>query len=193
MSGSELNASYWNARYAQGDAAWDTGSITIPLREYFDKLSDTDLAILIPGAGNCYEGEYLLEKGFTDVTVLDYAPEALAGFRARVKNHSAAKLVCADFFLHEGKYDLIIEQTFALDPSLRTAYAKKMFELLKPGGKLVGVLFTQTPNAEGPPYPGTEDEYRKVFADFEIKKLEPCYNSIKPRAGRELFLTLLRK
>jgi methyl halide transferase len=59
-------------------------------------------------------------------------------------------LLQADFFeLNTGKgkhlpeFDLIVEQTFfcAIDPSLRKNYFKKVHQLLKPGGKLVGLLF----------------------------------------------------
>jgi len=196
MTQPELNPSYWNQRYQKNEAGWDLGAVSTPLKEYFDTLPDKSIAVLIPGAGNCYEGEYLLEKGFPNVTILDYAPEAIEGFKNRVSVHKKAKLVCEDFFTHNGQYDLIIEQTFfcALDPSLRMAYADKMHELLKPGEKLVGLLFTTVPNQEGPPFGGSLAEYEKLFSGkFHIEKLEPCYNSIKPRDGRELFLTLVRK
>lgn len=195
MTETKLNSDYWNERYKTDDAKWDLGSVSTPLKEYFDTLTHKELRILIPGAGNCYEGEYLLEKGFSNITILDYAPEAIESFRKRVKNNNHAKLVCGDFFAHSGQYDLIIEQTFfcALDPSLREAYVKKMRELLVPGGKLVGLLFTSVPNPVGPPFPGSQEEYQKLFSErFLINKLEPCYNSIKPREGRELFFSITR-
>ncbi len=192
----ELNSAFWSNRYQTNDTGWDIGSVSTPLKEYFDTLKDKNISILIPGAGNSYEGEYLLEKGFTNVTILDYAPETIEGFKERVKDHRKVKLVCEDFFVHKGQYNLIIEQTFfcALDPALRASYCKKMRELLKPGAKLCGLLFTEVPNAEGPPFGGNEKEYRSLFEkDFLIKHLDPCYNSIKPREGRELFFTLIRK
>jgi SAM-dependent methyltransferase len=191
-----LNSAFWSNRYQSQDTGWDLGSISTPLKEYVDTLTQKDISILIPGAGNCYEGEYLLEKGFTDVTILDYAAEALQGFSTRVAAHAKAKLICEDFFTHEGQYDLIVEQTFfcALDPSLRESYAKQMRRLLKPGGKLCGLLFTTVPNEQGPPFGGSLAEYEKLFDPlFQILKLEPCYNSIRPRAGRELFFSLTGK
>ena len=196
MMDKQLNAEYWNRLYLENDTGWDQGSVSTPLKEYFDTLAGQNISILIPGAGNCYEGEYLLGKGFTNVTILDYAPEAIQGFKKRVSAYEKANLVCEDFFSHKGAYDLIIEQTFfcALHPSLRPDYANKMHELLKPGGKLVGLLFTHVPDKEGPPFGGSAAEYKNLFSEtFYIEKLEPCYNSIKPREGRELFLTLVRK
>jgi thiopurine S-methyltransferase len=66
-----------------------------------------------------------------------------------------------------------------------------MNELLNPGGKLVGLLFNDKLNTDKPPFGGTEEEYLNYFEKyFKIKTFEPCYNSIKPRAGRELFINL---
>lgn len=192
----KLDAGYWRDRYKKHETGWDIGSISTPLRDFFHTRNDKHIRILVPGAGNCYEGQYLLEHGFTDITILDFAPEALAGFAQRVHGHARAKLVCEDFFSHTGQYDLIVEQTFfcALEPARRPDYVKKMHELLKPGGELSGVLFLSVPNREGPPFAASQDEYRRLFAEtFEIVRLAPCYNSIAPRAGRELFFTLRRK
>ena len=169
------------------------GSVSTPLREYFDSLIDKNLRILIPGAGNSYEGEYLLQNGFTNVSILDYAPAAIENFKQRVSLHSKAKLFCQDFFLHEGEYDLIIEQTFfcALNPTLRKAYSEKMHQLLTTQGKLTGLLFIKVPESDGPPFGGSKMEYEKLFSPlFVIEKMEPCKNSIKPREGRELFFTM---
>ena len=55
-----LSQSYWNNRYLENDFGWDTGSITTPLKTYIDGLTDKSLKILIPGAGNSYEAEYLI-------------------------------------------------------------------------------------------------------------------------------------
>lgn len=196
MTEPKLDPDYWNSRYKESDAGWDLGAVSTPLKAFFDSLKDKDLSILIPGAGNSYEGEYLLQNGFTNVTILDYAPEAIEGFKKRVGDNKHVHLVCGDFFEHTGQYDLIVEQTFfcALNPGLRSAYSHKMEELLKPGGKLCGLLFTTVPNPQGPPFGGSEKEYRHLFSEkFTIEKLEPCYNSIPPRAGRELFFILRRK
>jgi hypothetical protein len=45
------------------------------------------------------------------------------------------------------------------------------------------------PKANQPPFGGHKDEYQQLFEKkFRLKALSPCYNSIKPRAGTELFL-----
>ena len=104
-------------------------------------------------------------------------------------------IICGDFFALQGSYDLVIEQTFfcALDPGLRTAYAEKIYSLLKPGGKLTGVLFNCA-FQNNPPFGGSESEYRQLFQQkFTIAVLENCYNSIASRSGKELFIKLVKE
>jgi thiopurine S-methyltransferase len=190
----QLDKNYWTNRYREDDAGWDAGSITMPLKEYVDQLTDPNISILIPGAGNAWEAEYLFNKGFPNVSIIDLSEEPLDNFKKRVPGFPSERLITGDFFDHAQQYDLIIEQTFfcALDPSLRSRYAEKMHELLKPGGKLVGVLFNDKLNNDKPPFGGNREEYIVYFEKyFKFKTVETCYNSIKPRAGRELFINLI--
>jgi hypothetical protein len=187
----ELNKDFWENKYANQDTGWDTGGITDPIKTYIDRLKSKELSILIPGAGNGYEAEYLHQNGFKNVDVIDLASRPLLNLKTRVPNFPDSQLIQGDFFELDKKYDLILEQTFfcALDPALRPAYAKKMSELLHSGGKLAGVLFDFALSETGPPFGGSREEYLQYFEPyFKIKTLEKCYNSIKPRMGNELFI-----
>ena len=192
----DFNAAYWQDRYQTARTGWDTGSITTPLKEYFDQLQNKNLRILIPGCGNAYEAEYLFRKGFEQVYLVDIAAAPLKSFAARVPDFPPEQLLLQDFFTLAGSYDLIVEQTFfcALSPELRPAYAQKCADLLVPGGKLVGVLFATTFEQPGPPFGGSRKEYRTYFEPyFNFLHFETAYNSIQPRQGRELFICLQKK
>ena len=192
----KLTSDSWNRRYLKNETGWDIGAVSLPLQTYFDQLSDKSLNILIPGSGNAYEAEYLFKKGFNNVFLLDWAISPLQRFHHRVKQFPKSHLIHRDFFKHKGKYDLIIEQTFfcAIDIKLRQAYAIKVFDLLKNGGNLVGVLFDDKLNNDHPPFGGTKKEYRSYFAPyFNFKHFERCNNSIDSRKGRELFINLVKK
>jgi methyl halide transferase len=189
----EFSADYWQNRYESGQTGWDVGTITTPLKDYFDQLPNTGQRILVPGCGNAYEAEYLYRSGFVHTYVADVALAPLEQFAKRMPDFPKEQLLHQDFFELEGPYDLIVEQTFfcALDPALRAAYAKKCAELLAPGGLLVGLLFDTTFTHEGPPFGGSREEYQKYFAPyFEFLHFETAYNSIPPRQGRELFIEL---
>ena len=192
----DINQNYWEKRYTEKDTAWDLGYVSTPLKGYIDQLKDKSIKILIPGCGSSYEAEYLLKNGFTNVFVADYASQPLENLKKRVPEFPQQQLLHKDFFSIEDKFDLIIEQTFfcALDPSLRKDYAKKMDQLINKNGKLVGLLFINKPIEDKPPFGGTKEEYLTYFSPyFSIKTFEPCYNSIKPREGNELFMILEKK
>lgn len=192
----KFNKDFWETKYQENKTGWDIGAISTPLKTYIDQLTNKNLKILIPGGGNCYEAEYLHEKGFKNVQVIDIAKQPLINLKQRFPDFPINDLINTDFFNHQGSYDLIIEQTFfcALDPVLRTNYVNKMQQLLNPKGKLVGLLFNFELTSEGPPFGGSIQEYRKLFEDkFQLKVLEKCYNSIKPRNERELFLIAEKK
>ncbi|WP_400193931.1 methyltransferase domain-containing protein [Hymenobacter sp. B81] len=200
MAAAAFDAAYWTARYHAGRDAWDTGAITEPLRAYFAQLGSPDeRRILIPGAGRAYEAEWLHRHGWPQVWVADLAPEPLVALQQRVPDFPAQHLLLEDFFAlpPAPPYDLIVEQTFfcALDPGLRARYAEQCARLLRPGGKLVGLLFETTfGNPAEPPFGGNRDEYRRYFAPyFDFVHFDPAHNSIEPRRGRELFICLRRK
>lgn len=184
---------YWNKKYINDETRWDIGYPSTPIKTYIDQLTDKNIKILIPGCGNAYEAEYLLEKGFNNVFLIDWSEIALENFKKRKHIIPDSHLFCEDFFTHNDKYDLIIEQTFfcSLDPSLRSKYANKMYELLNENGKLVGLLFDDKLNDDIPPFGGSKEEYITYFLPyFKFKVFETAYNSIGPRADREIFMIL---
>ena len=192
----DLTKEYWTSRYTENDTGWDLGEISTPLKEYIDQLTDKSISILIPGAGNSYEAEYLFKNGFKNVTIIDLSEEPLKNIQKRIPDFPKENLIVGDFFEHHNHYDLILEQTFfcAINPSLRQAYAKKMHELLNNKGKLVGVLFNDVLNTDKPPFGGNKEEYISYFNPyFHFKTFDSCYNSIKPRANRELFIHFEKK
>lgn len=187
-----IDASYWEAQYQSKSIGWDLGFVSPPIKEYIDKLENKNCSILIPGCGNTYEAEYLLEQGFTNVTVIDIAPSLVAALKDRFKNNTNITIVLGDFFDHQGKYDLIIEQTFfcALPPALRQKYVYKMHDLLVEKGILAGLLFNRS-FEKSPPFGGSKSEYEKLFsAAFKFEKMDTCLNSATPRLNSELFIEL---
>lgn len=195
-SSKELQQSYWENQYKNDAIGWDIGAVSTPLEVYFNQLTTKELAILIPGAGNSYEAEYLYNQGFKNVDVVDFALLPLKNLKKRVPSFPEKQLIQKDFFVHDKKYDLIVEQTFfcALDPTLRTKYVEKMHDLLTNEGKLIGLFFDVELTAEGPPFGGSLKEYLQLFSNrFNIKVLDKCHNSIKPRLGSELFFIFEKK
>ena len=186
----KLDKSFWEERYLNNQTGWDVGYISTPLKDYIDQLTNKNIKILIPGAGNSHEAEYLWNNGFKNIYILDIAEHPLLNFKSRIPDFPESNLIHDDFFIINDTFDLIIEHTFfcALNPDLREKYVLKMFDLLVNKGKLIGLLFDFELTKEGPPFGGRNQEYSNYFSKyFKIKTLERAYNSIKPRQDRELF------
>lgn len=196
MNNLKLDEAFWSEKYNSGHTGWDIGYVSTPLKEYIDQLSNKHLKILIPGGGNSYEAEYLFNNGFENVSVVDISKIPLDNLSARVPLFPKNNLIHLDFFDLEETYDLILEQTLfcTQNPENRKDYVEKMHQLLKPDGKLVGVLFNIPLNADKPPFGGNKSEYQSVFQEkFIIETMEPAYNSIPQRAGNELFIIMRKK
>ena len=185
---------YWTKRYQEESTGWDIGYPSTPIKEYIDQLEDKSISILIPGAGNAYEAEYLWKQGFRNVFVMDISEFPLKQFRERNQDFPKSQLLLEDFFQHKAEYDLIFEQTFfcSFVPTNenRNRYVKQMASLLKPKGKLVGVWFNipLTGGMEKRPFGGNKDLYLSYLKQsLETITFKKCYNSIPPRMGNELF------
>ena len=185
---------YWSNRYKEERIGWDIGYPSTPLKEYIDQLTNKNITILIPGAGNAYEAMYLYDQGFKNIFIMDISIIPLENFHTKYPNFPKENLLHQDFFEHNGQYDLILEQTFfcSFIPTKenRVGYAKKMKSLLNPKGKLVGLWFDipLTGDMEKRPFGGTKALYLECFSPFFNSILmEKAYNSIPERAGQELF------
>ena len=191
-------AEFWQQRYEQDSIGWDMGQVSPPLKAYIDQLPESakEQSILVPGAGNAYEVGYLHEQGFTNVTLVDFAPAPIAAFAERYPDFPAKHLICADFFeLSPAQYqfDWVLEQTFfcAINPSRRDEYVQQMAALLKPNGKLIGLLFDKDFGRNEPPFGGKKAEYQQRFErHFDIEIMETSYNSHPARQGSELFIKM---
>ena len=145
---------------------------------------------MVPGAGHGYEPAYLYQKGFLNTFYLDFSKKAIEKFKTRYPDFPEDQILSDDFFNISGQYDMIVELAFftSIVPEKRTDLARKIYELLKSGGKYVGLFFNHTFDKDYPPFGAIKENYLELVKDlFRVKKLEPAYNSIKPRAGKELF------
>jgi hypothetical protein len=193
----DLDKNFWDKQWQSKQTAWDIGYASTPIVNYFKTLPNKNYNILIVGCGNAYEAEYLLSNGFGNITIIDIAPTVVSQLLLKFEKYIGKELsiIAGDFFMHSGRYDIIIEQTFfcALNPNLRTAYKDKMYELLNKDGIIAGLLFNRE-FEQNPPFGGSKSEYELLFQEkFLIQKMEECTQSIPQRAGTELWIELIKK
>ena len=129
---------------------------------------------------------------------MDFSLRASDLFKEICPKFPKDQILIGDFFLLKKPlfFDVIIEQTFfcAIDPTLRPNYAEKTNEILKENGKIIGLLFNREFDTNGPPFGGTEKEYRELFnSKFNFKKFENSLLSSLPRKEYEFWIELIKK
>lgn len=184
---------FWSQKYEQNQTGWDVGEVSRPLKIYIDQLKDKNLKILIPGAGNAHEAEYLFKQGFKNIYIADISKKPLQNLKARVPNFPEKQILHIDFFKIEGAFDLILEQTFfcALPVSSRENYAKKMAGLLKKDGLLSGLFFNFPLKENGPPFGGSKEEYLTILGHIlRSKSSKTAIIRLNPDRATSYFLNL---
>jgi SAM-dependent methyltransferase len=170
---------FWDVRYAAGETPWDFHGVPAVLKTFL-KASQPG-SVLIPGCGSGYEVRAFHEAGWK-VTAIDFSPVGVE--RARSELGALANCVVqGDFFTRDfgsQRFDVIYERTFlcALPPDLWSAYVKRMTELLRPSGKLVGI-FLYGEEHDPPPYPLTPEKARELFQEkFSPVNTTPVLDSL---------------
>ena len=198
MKENSLDNSFWNIRYQNNQTGWDLGEISNPIKKWFDNQENKKVNILIPGAGKGHEVKYGFENGFGNIFYMDFSSRAADLFKEICPGFPKDQILIGDFFSLKKPlfFDVIIEQTFfcAIDPVLRPNYVEKTNEILKENGKIIGLLFNREFDTNGPPFGGTEKEYRGLFnSKFNFKKFENSLLSSLPRKEYEFWIELIKK
>ncbi|KKX51934.1 hypothetical protein L950_0202945 [Sphingobacterium sp. IITKGP-BTPF85] len=86
----------------------------------YGAIPNKNAAILIAGCGNAYEAVYLLENNFTDITLIDFAEEAVKGLIEKFAGYPAIKILCTDFLNTRGNMICCWNKLFLCDCTGKT-------------------------------------------------------------------------
>lgn len=192
----------WDELYRKGDAFWDKGQPSLPLKEYLRRPGVRAMGgkALVPGCGRGHEVALAVEHGL-DAMGLDIAPTAVEEARGRYP-HLAERFVVGSLFdppaEMRGAFDVVLEHTCmsALHPTMRGDYRRGIDLTLQRGGLLVGVWYINPslePGYEGPPFPFSVAELTALFAEgYEVVEDYVPEVAFAGREGRER-VRVLRK
>jgi SAM-dependent methyltransferase len=175
---------FWDTRFRERVTPWDAGGAPPKLARWLK--GRPRMSVLVPGCGTGYEVRLFAEQGH-DVLGIDFSDAALDAARAL-----GLQVRKADFFaLSEGPFDLVYERAFlcALPRPRWPDWARRMAELVRPGGELAG-FFYMNDNERGPPF-GTDRATLErlrggAFALAEDEAVAPG-ESIPVFQGREIW------
>ena len=111
---------------------------------------EKDAAIIDIGGGDSFLAEFLIGRGFTDITVVDISENAINRARKRMgEKAEEIKWIVADAaeFVPERQYDLWHDRAafhFLTEDQKVESYLKTVKQTVKPGGYVVLGTFSET-------------------------------------------------
>jgi SAM-dependent methyltransferase len=193
---------WWEKLYQSRRTPWDLGKPAPPLLTYLKSpYAVPPGRMAVVGCGHGHDCMPFLAKGF-EVTGIDFAPSAIQStfqkFHQAGVSGTRGFLLDRDVFeIHEydGYYDYVLEHCFflAIDPSRRRTYVMTVADLLKPGGKLIGLWWIVESKA-GPPFTLTRDDIYALFdKQFTIDIAYAPNDSVASRRNSELFTVMTKR
>jgi SAM-dependent methyltransferase len=145
------------------------------------------------GSGKGYDAVAAAKKNY-DVAAVDFSTEAISFSQQLAEEENAdINFIKEDFFELGNEYyesfDYIYEYVTycAVNPRRRKEFAEKISSLLKPGGKLITVIFPIDKRDGGPPFSTDVIEFYRIFSQFlKLEFSSKQINSVKPRKGKEI-------
>ena len=187
---------YWERSYQSGEMGWDLGGYTPIFNQWINRCKKP-LSVCVLGAGNGWDAINIARKGHY-VTAVDFAESAIKNMKIAVgKSDYEIDIRYMDIFnLHQvysNHFDVVLEYTCfcAIDPCKRRDYLKMVKHILKPGGKMVGLLFPtdKDPSEGGPPFAVQLEPTIDLISEYLSLIIQEIPSiSVASRVGREIFV-----
>jgi SAM-dependent methyltransferase len=195
MAQDSSGSDFWDTRYRGGVTPWDAAGVPPQLSMWL-RTRQAAPRVLIPGCGSGYEVRAFAAHGH-DVLAIDFSDAALEAAR-RELGALSDRVLKADFFSFEAQcFDVVYERAFlcALPRRLWAAWARRVGELVRPGGELAGFYYLDD-NPRGPPFGISEDELKRLLEpgfDLAERLPVPPEQSLPVFQGKEVWQVWRRR
>eukprot|EP00794_Sanderia_malayensis_P011727 gene11727-12948_t len=213
---------YWNKRWNDGKIGWHQNVTNENLEKYFDKLVGNDgiKTVLFPLCGKTIDMKWVLDQGHNVIGVegcdlaakqffqennIEYKMDAInmapRGALVFSSLDGKIKIFVCNFFdfrstVAGGQMDAAFDRgsLVAINPTDRAKYAKKMAELMVPGGKILVESLEYDPHVfGGPPHTVPGSHIREIFGeDFNVEQLEKVVGT-DPKYKQQWNIDLMHK
>lgn len=163
MSIDSREPAFWDRLYRDGDTPWQPDS-SPPEALELGPPPAPGARLLVPGCGWTSETLLFAAAGW-NVLAVDFSSEAVALAQRHLAGTPVEVREADVFELDEAPFDLVYERAFlcALHPGTRAAYGRRMPELVRAGGALVG-YFEVGKRRGGPPYEIAREDLHALLA-----------------------------
>jgi thiopurine S-methyltransferase len=183
---------FWDVRYRDGVTPWQPDAPQ-PEALALGPPPRPGARMLVPGCGWTAETLVFAAAGW-DVLAVDFSGEAVALARRHLAG-STVEVRQADVFeLDEPPFDLVYERAFlcALHPRTRPTYGRRMPELVRPGGLLVG-YFEVGDKRGGPPYDIVRDDLDALLQPAFSLEIDRVSKAPMPNFEHERWMAWRRR
>ena len=160
---------FWQRLYDSGEDGWELRTPSPPLVAHLEKNPPPRGNVAVLGCGRGHDCRLLAKAGY-QVWGFDFAKQAISEARALASQEALDIIfeqrdifeLAADY---QGFFDGVWEYTCfcAIDPARRPDYARLVREILKPEGWLLACFYPLRDGSDGPPFPTSEAEIRRLF------------------------------
>ncbi|GKU92307.1 hypothetical protein SLEP1_g6054 [Rubroshorea leprosula] len=184
----------WEKSWEEGATPWDLGQPTPVMVHLHQTGALPKGRALVPGCGSGYDVVAMAcpERYVVGLDISETAIRTAVELSSSLPNADYFTFLKADFFTWQptNLFDLIFDYTFfcAIEPDMRSAWAQRISDLLKPDGELITLMFPIGDHVGGPPYKVSVSDYEEVLHPFGFKAISIVNNelAIKPRKGKEM-------
>lgn len=183
----------WEKYWAEGLTPWDLGQATPVVQHLVHTGTLPKGRVLVPGCGSGYDVVAMAspERYVVGLDISDSAVKKATEWSSSLPNANNFTFLVADFFSWQPTklFDLIFDYTFfcAINPCMRSAWAQKIRDCLKPDGELITLIYLISCQDGGPPYNTSVADYEEVLNPMGFKALSTVDNelAVGNRKGRE--------
>lgn len=183
----------WEKCWEQGLTPWDLGRPTPIILHLHHTRSLPKGRALVPGCGSGHDVVAIAcpERYVVGLDISENAIKKATDLSSSSPNAKYLTFLKADFFAwHPTEmFDLIFDYTFfcAIEPSMRSAWGRKIRDILKSDGELITLMFPFGDHVGGPPYKTSIADYEEVLHPLGFRATSIVDNelAIEPRKGRE--------
>jgi putative acetyltransferase len=169
------NAEFWKAAWEEGRTGFHQKEFHEKLLQYFPGFHPKKgQNVFVPLCGKTKDIVWLHDQGLLVSGIELHAPAVQEFFDENPDMRGEVSITCGDFFEVKEKnhYDFIYDRAalVALPQGMRKVYAKKILQMLKPGGKYLLISYEYDPSElSGPPFSVTEQEIHELYqSNFSI-------------------------
>ncbi len=183
---------FWQGLYDRREDGWELGQPAPPLAEYLQRNPPSKGKVAVLGCGRGHDARLLARWGY-QVWGFDFAPQAIGEARTLTRAESLDVVFEErDIFDLARDYrrffDGVWEYTCfcAIAPARREEYVRLVREILRPEGWLLACFYPLREGTDGPPFPTSEAELRRLLAPhFTFVETWAPGSSVERRKGFE--------